>query len=213
LIVILLGPPGAGKGTQAAALVKRYGIPHVSTGDIFRANLAEKTPLGLEAKGYMEKGALVPDDLVVRLIGDRLSQSDAAKGALLDGFPRTTAQAQALEAFLDKESKKVAACLLLEVDDQELLKRLTGRRVCRSCGSGWHVAFSPPPSDLVCPKCRGEIYQRTDDSQETIKNRLKVYHEQTSPLIDWYKAKGILKAVNGLGEPSQIEAAIAKALG
>jgi adenylate kinase len=212
MIVILLGPPGAGKGTQAQAIVKRLGIPHISTGDIFRANLAAKTPLGLEAKGYMDRGALVPDELVVRLVGDRLSQSDAAKGSLLDGFPRTVAQAQALEGFLAGQTRKVDSCLLLEVPDHELLKRLAGRRVCRSCGSGWHVDFSPPPSDMVCPSCKGEIYQRSDDSEETIKNRLKVYHEQTSPLIDWYKTRGQLRKVNGLGNPLEIEASLAEAL-
>jgi adenylate kinase len=212
MIVILLGPPGAGKGTQAEAIVKRLGIPHVSTGDIFRANLAANTPLGLEAKGYMDKGALVPDELVVRLVGDRLSEKDASIGALLDGFPRTVAQAEALEIFLAKQDRRVNVCLLLEVPDEELIKRLTGRRVCRNCGSGWHVTFSPPPADLICTNCKGEIYQRADDSEETIKNRLKVYHEQTTPLIDWYKSRGQLKTINGLGKPNEVEASLSQAL-
>jgi adenylate kinase len=212
MIIILLGPPGSGKGTQAEALVRRYKFPHVSTGDIFRANLSAGTPLGLEAKTYMDKGALVPDDLVVRLVADRLGQEDAQGGCLLDGFPRTEAQAESLEKFLKANSKAVDACLLLEVPDSELLKRLTGRRVCRGCGAGWHITFSPPPSDMVCPSCQGEIYQRNDDSEETIKNRLKVYHDQTSPLVAWYKKKNCLKSIYGLGSPSEVEEAIIKAL-
>ena len=215
MIVILLGPPGAGKGTQAEAIVKKLGVPHVSTGDIFRANLAKGTPLGLEAKGYMDKGALVPDELVVRLVGDRLSQPDAAEGVLLDGFPRTVGQAEALAEFLKKADppRKVDACLLLEVPDQELMKRLTGRRVCRGCGAGWHAVFSPPPEDLKCPKCGGEIYQRADDSEATIGARLAVYHEQTSPLVDWYQKGGALIRIDGQGPPDKVRVAVAEALG
>jgi adenylate kinase len=212
MIVILLGPPGAGKGTQAAAIVKALNIPHVSTGDIFRANLEQETPLGLEAKKYMTKGELVPDELVVRLVADRLSKADAQKGALLDGFPRTTAQAKALEEFLVARQKKVDVCLLLEVADQELIIRLSGRRVCRSCGAGWHVTYSPPPTDLKCSKCGGEIYQRDDDQAETIQSRLSVYHRQTAPLIDWYRSLGVLKVINGLNEPKIVEEEIKKAL-
>jgi adenylate kinase len=214
MIIILLGPPGAGKGTQAAALAKRYGIPHVSTGDIFRANLAQGTPLGLEAKGYMDRGALVPDELVVRLVGDRLAQDDARPGALLDGFPRTVFQAEALEGLLAKMTppRRVDACLAVEVPDEELFARLTGRRVCRGCGALWHMVGDPPPADLTCPKCAGEIYQRADDSRDTIAARLAVYHGQTSPLADWYRAKGLLKAVSGLGTTAEVEAAIASAL-
>jgi adenylate kinase len=215
MIVILLGPPGAGKGTQAEALVKRLGVPHVSTGDIFRANLAQGTPLGLEAKGYMERGALVPDELVVRLVGDRLSQPDAAGGALLDGFPRTVGQAGALEGLLASKSppRRVDLCLLLEVPDADLTARLAGRRVCRGCGAGWHAVFDPPPAALKCPSCGGEIYQRADDSESVVRSRLAVYHEQTSPLVAWYEAKGALKKISGLGRPEEVRERLSAALG
>ena len=215
MIVILLGPPGAGKGTQAEAVVARLGVPHVSTGDIFRANLAQGTPLGLEAKGYMDRGALVPDDLVVRLVGDRLSQADADAGALLDGFPRTVGQAESLDRLLAKRRppRAVDVCLLLDVPDEVLVNRLSGRRVCRGCGTGWHAVFDPPPVDMKCPRCGGEIYQRPDDSEATIAKRLAVYHALTSPLVDWYKAKGLLKRVSGLGPPERVREVIAKALG
>jgi adenylate kinase len=213
MIVILLGPPGAGKGTQATTLVKRFGFPHISTGDIFRANLEAGTALGLEAKGYMAMGELVPDDLVVRLVADRLSKPDVVKnGALLDGFPRTAAQAEALESFLKAQNSRVDACVLLDVPDEELLTRLTGRRVCRTCGTGWHMTYSPPPENMKCPKCGGPIYQRDDDSEVTIKSRLKVFHQQTSPLVEWYKARHILKPVNGLASPQEVEKAINEVL-
>ncbi|MDR1296179.1 MAG: adenylate kinase [Deltaproteobacteria bacterium] len=213
MIVILLGPPGAGKGTQAGALVKRLGFPHVSTGDIFRANLDAGTPLGLEVRGYMAAGELVPDDLVVRLVGDRLSKPDVReKGALLDGFPRTVAQAEALEGFLTAQKAAVDACVLLDVPDSALVERLSGRRVCRGCGQGWHVSFSPPPADLKCPRCGGRIYQRDDDSEATIKSRLGVYHEQTSPLADWYKSRGLLRVVDGQASPAEVGAALARLL-
>jgi adenylate kinase len=212
VIVILLGPPGAGKGTQAAAISRHLGIPHVSTGDIFRANLSEGTPLGLEAKGYMAMGELVPDDLVVRLVADRLSRPDAAGGALLDGFPRTVGQAEALEDILASRGSKVDVCLLLDVPDADLLARLSGRRVCRRCGSGWHASFSPPPGDLKCPKCGGEIYQRDDDREETVTSRLAVYRRQTRPLTDWYGSRGSLRVVHGTGTPQDVEKDIEKAL-
>jgi adenylate kinase len=212
VIVILLGPPGAGKGTQAAAIVKSLNVPHVSTGDIFRANLEYGTALGLEAKKYMEKGQLVPDDLVVRLVADRLSKPDAQDGALLDGFPRTVGQAQALSDILSAQSKKVDLCLLLEAPDADLVARLSGRRVCKGCGAGWHVDFSPPSPDMKCDKCGGEIYQRDDDKAETIQSRLAVYHNQTRPLIEWYRGQGVLKAINGAADPKTVEAEIKKAL-
>jgi adenylate kinase len=212
MIVVLLGPPGAGKGTQAAALVDRLKVPHVSTGDIFRANLSAGTALGLEAKSYMEKGALVPDELTVRMVGDRLIQDDAAAGCLLDGFPRNTVQAEALEKLLEKAGRRVDLCLQLEVPDDDLVLRLSGRRVCRGCGVGWHSVFSPPPADLKCPKCGGEIAQRSDDAEEAIKNRLKVYHEQTSPVADWYRGRGLLRTVGGRGSAAEVEAALMRAL-
>lgn len=213
MIIILLGPPGAGKGTHAGAISEKYSIPHISTGDIFRANLKEGTPLGLEAKKYMDAGALVPDELVVRIVGDRLNASDAAGGALLDGFPRTVAQAEALSDYLSQTGRQVDCCLCLEVPDAVLVARLAGRRMCRECGAGFHVEFSPPPADGRCNQCGGEIYQRDDDMEATIQNRLKVYHEQTSPLVAWYKERGLLRAIDGQGPVEEIKGRIFAALG
>ncbi|MDR1044933.1 MAG: adenylate kinase [Candidatus Adiutrix sp.] len=213
MIVILLGPPGAGKGTQAGAIAEKYRIPHISTGDIFRANLKEGSPLGLEARRYMEAGALVPDDLVVRLVGDRLDAPDAAGGALLDGFPRTVAQAEALAGYLARKGRQEDHCLCLEVPDGELVKRLAGRRMCRDCGAGFHVDFSPPPADGRCAKCGGQIHQRADDQEATVLNRLKVYHEQTSPLADWYGRRGLLRRIDGQGSVAEIQSRILAALG
>ncbi len=213
MIIILLGPPGAGKGTQAGAIAERFGIPHISTGDIFRANLKQGTPLGLEAKKYMEAGALVPDELVVRLVGDRLDAPDAAAGALLDGFPRTVPQAQALSDYLAQKGRRVDHCVCLNVPDAVLVSRLAGRRQCRDCGAGFHVEFSPPPADGHCPKCGGAIYQRDDDMEATILNRLKVYHDQTSPLVEWYGLRGLLRAIEGDGPVDEIKTRIFAALG
>ena len=212
MIIILLGPPGAGKGTQSDAIVERFNIPHISTGDIFRANLKAGTPLGLEAQKYMDAGELVPDELVVRLVGDRLGESDAADGALLDGFPRTVAQAEALASYLAGQGLTVAHCLCLDVPNQELMARLTGRRVCKACGAGWHMSYAAPPLDMKCTKCGGEIYQRDDDSEATIKARLNVYEAQTKPLVDWYKGKDLLRPINGMGTPDEIKARIMAAL-
>lgn len=213
MIIILLGPPGAGKGTQAGAISSKYNIPHISTGDIFRANLKEGTPLGLEAKKYMDAGALVPDELVVRIVGDRLDAPDAAGGALLDGFPRTVGQAEALSDYLGRKGRRVDHCLCLEVPDAALVSRLAGRRMCRECGAGFHVEFSPPPADGRCSQCGGEIYQRDDDMEATIQNRLKVYHEQTSPLAAWYKERGLLRTIDGQGPVEEIKKRIFAALG
>ncbi|MDR1608454.1 MAG: adenylate kinase [Deltaproteobacteria bacterium] len=211
MILILLGPPGAGKGTQTAALVKNYQLTPISTGDIFRANLAANTPLGLEAKNYMSQGLLAPDDLVVRLVADRLSQPNPTKGYLLDGFPRTVFQAEALEKMLAEKNQKVGVCLLLDIPDNELMVRLTGRRVCRSCGSVWHLTFSPPPADLKC-QCGGEIYQRDDDGEAAASNRLKVYQAQTQPVATWYQDRGLLRAVSASGTPEAVEKSISEAL-
>lgn len=213
MIIILLGPPGAGKGTQAGAISEKYKIPHISTGDIFRANLKEGTPLGLEAKKYMDAGALVPDELVVRIVGDRLNAQDALAGALLDGFPRTVAQAEALSAYLAEKGRQVDHCLCLEVPDPVLLARLSGRRMCRECGAGFHVEFSPPPADGRCNQCGGEIYQRDDDMEATIQNRLQVYHQQTSPLVEWYARRGLLRKIDGQGPVEEIKTRIFAALG
>lgn len=212
MIIILLGPPGAGKGTQAGAVAEKYHIPHISTGDIFRANLKQGTPLGLEAKKYMDAGALVPDELVVRLVGDRLDAPDAAAGALLDGFPRTVAQAQALADYLGRKGRQVDHCLCLNVPDEVLIRRLSGRRMCRECGAGFHVDFSPPTADGRCPQCGGEVYQRDDDQEVTIGNRLKVYHEQTSPLVAWYGQRGLLRPIDGQGPVGEIQKRIFAAL-
>lgn len=197
MILILLGPPGAGKGTQAKPLVDRFSIPHISTGDILRANLEAGTPLGLEAKKYMDTGALVPDDVVIGLLEGRVQNPDAQKGFLLDGFPRTQPQAQALDKMLESKGWRVGAVLCLDVPDEEIVKRLAGRRVCRGCGRPYHVQFTPPPASGTCPDCNGEIYQRDDDREETVLNRLNAYHQQTSPLIKWYGDQGLLKTIDG----------------
>ncbi len=191
--IVLLGPPGAGKGTQAEKIVDRYHIVHISTGDIFRQNLKDKTPLGLKAKEYMEKGALVPDDVTVAMVKDRLLQSDCAAGYMLDGFPRTIAQADALEAC----GEKIDCALAITADYDELTDRITGRRVCRDCGAVYHVRNLPPQAEGICDKCGGELYQREDDKAETVQKRLGEYDEKTLPLTVYYSNKGILKQVNG----------------
>lgn len=202
--IILLGPPGAGKGTQAKDLVTKYGIPQISTGDILRKNLADKTPLGLEAKGYMDKGELVPDSVVVGIVRERLKEPDCQKGYILDGFPRTVPQAEALDKALSGMGTPLDKVLSIEVQDEELVKRLSGRRTCRSCQAGYHVMFKAPKTEGKCDSCGGELYQRDDDKEEAIKNRLKVYQASTAPLIDYYKGKGLLRAVNGVGDMKEI---------
>lgn len=214
MILVLLGPPGAGKGTQAKFLVERFSIPHISTGDILRANLKAGTPLGLEAEKYMDAGALVPDEVVIGLIEDRVKEPDARGGFLLDGFPRTEPQARALAAMLERGGWALDAALCLETPDEEIVKRLAGRRVCRGCGRPYHVAFDPPPASGICPDCGGEIYQRDDDREETVLSRLKTYHQQTSPLIKWYGERGLLKTIDGVsGGPEAVFARALKALG
>ncbi|MBQ3627207.1 MAG: adenylate kinase [Synergistaceae bacterium] len=196
--LVLLGAPGAGKGTQAAFLRERNEGVHISTGDIFRKNLKEETPLGLEAKKYMDQGALVPDELVLKMVSARLSENDAAEaGFLLDGFPRTVAQAEFLEKFLSEHGKKLDAVLLFGVDDELLVSRLSNRRTCKACGGIFNLlAMNAHDDKHKCPSCGGELYQRDDDNEEVIRKRLKVFHEQTEPLIDFYKNKGLLKVVN-----------------
>ncbi len=195
--IILLGPPGAGKGTQAELIIEKYNIPHISTGDIFRAAIKEGTPLGLEAKRYMDSGQLVPDDVVIGIVKERLSKDDCQKGFLLDGFPRTIPQADSLAAYLNSSGRKIASVINIEVDSQILLKRLTGRRVCRNCAAVFHIENKPTKIDGVCDHCGGEVYQRGDDTVETVNNRLQVYRTQTEPLINYYKDKGLLFTVDG----------------
>lgn len=195
--VILLGPPGAGKGTQAELLIEKYRIPHISTGDIFRAAVKEGTPLGVKAKEYLESGQLVPDEIVVGIVAERLQQADCQNGFLLDGFPRTVPQADALEEFLNGLNKKVTAVINIEVDFGILMARLTGRRVCRNCGAIYHIQNKREKSPGKCDQCGGEIYQRDDDLPETVQKRLQVYQMQTEPLIKYYQTKGLLISFDG----------------
>lgn len=197
LYLVLLGGPGAGKGTQAELLSAALGIPQVSTGDLFRENLKGETELGLLAKGYMERGELVPDDVTVGMVRERLKRPDAAKGTILDGFPRTVDQAEALEALLADLCCDLAAVPYIKVPRDVLLARLAGRWTCKACGAMYHQLFSPPKEAAVCDRCGGELYQRPDDTPETQKHRIKVYFEQTAPLIDYYRNKGLLVEVDG----------------
>ena len=197
--LILLGPPGAGKGTQAKMMVEAYGIPQISTGDMLRAAVKNQTELGMEAKKYMDAGGLVPDEVVIGLVRERLSEDDCAKGFMLDGFPRTVPQAEELDKVLAGLNKGIDHVVSIEVPNEELMGRLTGRRTCKACGSGFHMVFDPPKQDGACDKCDGELYQRDDDNEETVGNRLKVYEDQTKPLIDYYSGKGLLRPIDGVG--------------
>jgi adenylate kinase len=202
--LILLGPPGAGKGTQAKMMIDRYRIPQISTGDILRAALKERTPLGLKAKEYMDKGLLVPDEVVIDIIQARLKEPDCKNGYILDGFPRTVAQAQALDKVLLAMNSGIDHVISIEVDKGELIKRLTGRRTCRQCGRGYHAIFDPPLNKDLCDKCQGELYQRDDDNEDTVRNRLEVYDSQTFPLIQYYKEKDLVRSIDGQGGIQQI---------
>jgi adenylate kinase len=211
--IILLGPPGAGKGTQAKRMIDRYGIPQISTGDMLRAALKEGTPLGLEAKKFMDKGELVSDSVVIGLVKERIQKSDCAKGYMLDGFPRNVSQAEALDKMLAELGQKVDNVISIEVPSQELLGRLTGRRTCRACGAGFHIMFDPPKKDGVCDKCSGELYQRDDDNETTVKSRLEVYDKQTKPLIDYFQKQAKLRSIPGVGAMEEIFGRIVAVLG
>ena len=210
--LVLLGPPGAGKGTQARTLVKRFGIPQISSGDLLRAAVRDGTALGVEAKRYMDRGELVPDDLVVRMIEQRLAEPDAKKGWILDGFPRSLGQAQALGAMLKRGGIAIDKVVAVSVPEDDLVERLAGRRTCRNCGAMYHVEFDPPKITGVCDKCGSELYQREDDSEKTVRNRFRVFHESTRPLLDYYGKAGVLAKVDGFGQPDQVGKRIMKVL-
>ncbi|HCP14354.1 MAG TPA: adenylate kinase [Peptococcaceae bacterium] len=199
---LLMGPPGAGKGTQAVVLAEKLGIPHISTGDMFRKAVKEQTPLGVEAKRYMDSGQLVPDEVTIGIVRERLAEEDCVNGFLLDGFPRTVFQAEALEDILTKLGTKLDLALNIDVDSEALIGRITGRRMCRNCGKPYHVTFSPSKVADKCDACGGELYQRDDDKEETVRKRLEVYSAQTLPLLDFYKSKGIVVSVDG-NQPMQ----------
>ncbi len=195
--LVILGRPGAGKGTQADFIVKKYNIVHISTGDIFRENIKNHTKLGEKAKSYMDKGLLVPDELVIDLVEDRLAKDDCKDGFLLDGFPRTVAQGVSLDAILDRQDKSLTKVINIDVKPEILIERAVGRRVCKSCGSTFHIKYNPPKEDGICDNCHEKLIQRDDDTENTVKTRIKVYFEQTAPLIDYYKAQDLLLNING----------------
>ncbi len=206
--IIMLGAPGAGKGTQAKKIAEKYGIPHISTGDIFRANLKAGTPLGLKAKEYMDKGALVPDSLTLELIMDRFANPDCANGYVLDGFPRTIPQAEALTEALKKNNDEVDYAIDVDVPDEVIVNRMSGRRACVNCGATYHIVFNAPKVEGKCDTCGADLILRNDDKPETVQNRLSVYHEQTQPLIDYYNGFGKLRSVDGTKEMSEVFDAI-----
>ena len=208
--IIMLGAPGAGKGTQAKMIAAKYGVPHISTGDIFRANIKNGTELGAKAKEYMDKGLLVPDELVVDLVIDRFKADDCAKGYILDGFPRTIPQAEALDKALSAIGDYA---INVEVPDENIIERMSGRRACVGCGATYHIVYNPTKVEGKCDTCGADLILRDDDKPETVKKRLDVYHEQTQPLIDYYKAKGILKEVDGTVDMKDVFAAITDILG
>jgi adenylate kinase len=211
--IVLVGPPGAGKGTQAAFLAKNLSIPHISTGDLFRANISQQTELGKLAKSYMDAGNLVPDEVTIGMAKDRMEKPDAEGGFLLDGFPRNVSQAEALDETLKTESMKLDAVLDLEVPEEEVVKRIAGRRICRKDSSHvFHVTYSPAKTEGVCDVCGGELYQRDDDSEETVRKRLEVYHTQTEPIIDYYKAQGLVVTISALGKVEEVTARAMEAL-
>lgn len=210
--ILFMGPPGAGKGTQAERIVQEFGIPHISTGDAFRAAMREGTPIGLKAKEYMDKGLLVPDDVTVGIVRERLAAPDCEQGFLLDGFPRTLAQAEALDDILEAMGRKLDHVVNLHVDRELLLARLTGRRICKTCGATYHVIFNPPQQEGICDKDQGELYQRSDDSEEKVGTRLDEYINKTAPLLDYYSEKGLLRQVDGEKEIDTVTSEIVSLL-
>lgn len=211
--LVLMGLPGAGKGTQAERIVEKYEIPHISTGDMFRAAIKGETELGLKAKSFMDQGALVPDEVTIGIVRERLGKNDCEKGFLLDGFPRTVAQAQALEEILSDLDRKIDYVINIEVDKDILMERLTGRRICKQCGSTYHLVFNPPAVEGICDKCGGELYQREDDNEETVANRLEVNLKQTQPLLNFYEEKGYLRNINGQQDIKQVFVDVNELLG
>lgn len=210
--IVLLGAPGAGKGTQAKMISEKFSIPHISTGDIFRANIKGNTPLGIKAKEYMDKGELVPDELTVDLVKDRLGNPDCAKGFILDGFPRTIPQAEYLDKVLVDMKIDLDAALLIDVKDEDIIVRMSGRRVCTNCGATYHVTFNPTKVEGICDVCKSPVVQRADDAAETVLNRLETYHKQTQPLINYYEKAGKLKTATGAGEVEETSKRVLKAL-
>jgi len=208
-----MGLPGAGKGTQAERIVEEYHIPHISTGDMFRAAMKDETPLGLEAKSYMDKGELVPDEVTIGIVRDRLAKDDCQNGFLLDGFPRTVAQAEALEALLAEMDRQLDYVINIEVDKSILMERLTGRRICKACGATYHLVFNPPANEGVCDRCGGELYQRADDNEATVQTRLDVNIQQSQPLITFYEGKGYLRNLDGQQPIDKVFADIEELLG
>lgn len=211
--IIMLGAPGAGKGTQAIQIAEKYKIPHVSTGDLFRSNISQKTELGMEAKGYMDAGKLVPDELTVRMLLDRVAQDDCKNGYVLDGFPRNIAQAEVLEKEVSKLGDKIDFAIDIEVPDENIVKRMSGRRACLKCGNTYHIEHVPPKKEGICDNCGSELVLRADDAPETVLKRLSVYHEQTQPLIDFYKKENILVTIDGTQDMNKVFADVVKVLG
>ena len=211
--IIMLGAPGAGKGTQAQMIADKYDVPHISTGDIFRANIKNGTELGTEAKKYMDQGLLVPDELTVKLLLDRVANDDCAKGYVLDGFPRTIPQAEVLEKALSEINDQIDYAIDVDVPDENIIRRMSGRRACLACGATYHIAHVPPKKEGICDRCGKELVLRDDDQPETVKNRLKVYHDQTQPLIEFYTKKGILRTVDGTVDMKDVFTNIVNILG
>ena len=202
--IIMLGAPGAGKGSQASRIATEYQLPHISTGDIFRANLKEETELGKKAKSFMDKGELVPDDITIAMLLDRIHKEDCKNGYILDGFPRTIPQAEALKEALAKKDEKIDLALDVEASDELIIKRMAGRRTCPACGAIYHIVTLPPKTEGICDRCGADLIQRKDDNEETVKNRLKIYHEVTEPLISYYKKEGILEEIDGAEELDKV---------